>query len=94
MSHLPEEEQAGMANDLQADKDRAARQALNEQKAADARHEAEVLARQRNPSPFTLREQAVGERRIAEEKAAHERGGPVAGHDWEEERQQRQGRRR
>lgn len=40
------------------------------------------------PGEGKLKEEAVEQRRIAEDKAGYERGGPVAGHDFEKERQE------
>lgn len=40
-----------------------------------------------NPGQGQLKDEAVRDRRIAEERAAYERGGPVAGHDFERERE-------
>ena len=40
------------------------------------------------PGEGALKEETAKQQRIAEEKAGYERGGPVAGHDFEKERQE------
>lgn len=41
-----------------------------------------------SPGEGAAKEEAVKQRRIAEDKAKYERGGPVAGHNFEQEREQ------
>lgn len=42
--------------------------------------------RSQSPGALDQREESIRERRIAEEKARYDRGFPIAGHDFERER--------